>query len=125
MIEMGKKYQTRDRREVRIYAVDGEGQLPVHGAIRQRDSGTGHDWTLRKWTAEGRVCVGDSKYEHDLVEVKARIKLVRWLNVHLGGVVTMHASRTSADKWAMVGRAACVRIEIDCEHGEGLEDQRS
>jgi hypothetical protein len=32
MISMDKQYRTRDGREVRIYAVDGGGKYPIHGA---------------------------------------------------------------------------------------------
>ena len=33
MIDMKKKYRTKDGREVRIYATDGVGHYPVHGAV--------------------------------------------------------------------------------------------
>jgi hypothetical protein len=36
-IEVGKYYTTRDGRKVRIYAVDGRGSQPVHGAILRED----------------------------------------------------------------------------------------
>ena len=34
MIDINKKYRTRNGREVRIYATDGWSASPVHGAIK-------------------------------------------------------------------------------------------
>ena len=34
-IEMGKEYRTRCGYEARIYATDGSGDWPVHGAYRK------------------------------------------------------------------------------------------
>jgi hypothetical protein len=34
MIDINKKYRTRDGREVRIYATDGDGDPLTHGAIK-------------------------------------------------------------------------------------------
>ena len=38
MIEMGKKYQTRDGRAVRILCVDGPGSHPVVGIVEGEDN---------------------------------------------------------------------------------------
>lgn len=46
-IEMGKQYRTRDGREARIYAVDGGGLYPVHGAF------VGDGWEQENWMADG------------------------------------------------------------------------
>jgi hypothetical protein len=35
-IELGKTYRTRDGREVKIYAVDGGGEFPIHGGVHRR-----------------------------------------------------------------------------------------
>lgn len=49
-ISMDKKYRTRDGREVRLYAVNGGGNYPVHGAI----DGGGDAWHLEAWAIDGK-----------------------------------------------------------------------
>lgn len=49
MISKDKKYKTRGNREVRIYATDGGGTYPVHGAIS-----TDGDWATATWTKSGK-----------------------------------------------------------------------
>ena len=48
-ISMDKKYRTRDGREVRIYAVDGYRDYPIHGAIM--DDG----WCVHYWSEKGKA----------------------------------------------------------------------
>jgi hypothetical protein len=45
-LEVGKYYRTRDGRKVRIYALDGEGGFPIHGAVLEADGWDSSDWTL-------------------------------------------------------------------------------
>lgn len=47
-ISMDKKYTTRDGREVRIYALDGIGVYPVHGAVKVDDG-----WSVSTWASSG------------------------------------------------------------------------
>ena len=42
MIDKSKTYRTRDGREVRIYATDGERGLRVHGATKDSEIGRAH-----------------------------------------------------------------------------------
>lgn len=49
-ITPGAEYKTRNGQKVRVYAVDGDGCYPVHGALQQA---TG--WRVRSWTAAGTV----------------------------------------------------------------------
>jgi hypothetical protein len=59
MIEMGKKYQTRDGRAVRILATDLRGPFPIVGAIAEGD-GTEYP---TMWTASGEwQGVGNDDY---------------------------------------------------------------
>ena len=37
MISKDKQYKTRDGREVRVYATDGAGEFPIHGAVLNDD----------------------------------------------------------------------------------------
>jgi hypothetical protein len=117
MIEMGKKYRTRDGRDVRIYAVDGAGDYPVHGAVVSVDG----RWVQYAWTAEGVMFVSLSPL--NLIEVKEKIRRTVWINVYPEGVVgnvTIYPSKRRADEDAAFHRLACVKVEIECEEGEGL-----
>ena len=114
MISMDKKYRTRACAEVRIYAVDGDEPFPVHGAFR---SPTG--WVVSCWRQDGTQL--DFGGHYDLIELKPRIKRTVWANLYLDGRITLgHPSKEDADKCADRGRLACVKVEIDCEEGEGL-----
>jgi hypothetical protein len=115
MIDASKKYKTRDGRDVRIYAVDGSGGFPVHGAYVD-DSG---EWWLATWKDSGSFRHGD-EHRYDLVEVKPRIKRTVWLNLY-----ALHngawESKEVADKQANESRIACVKVDIDVEEGHGLQ----
>lgn len=61
-IEVGRFYQTRDKRKVRIYAVDGGGDGdPIHGAILNDDG-----WNVNNWTISGEF-IGDCTSVNDIV----------------------------------------------------------
>ena len=111
MISMDKQYRTRDGREVRIYAVDGGGPYPVHGAYLYDD-----EWIMYRW-----VNNGSSYGEPDLnlIEVKPRIQREYWVNVFKDDVGSLQNTKQIADQIG-IGRIACVKITIDCQEGEGL-----
>jgi len=111
MIELGKQYVTRDGREVRIYAVDGGGQFPVHGAIRE-----GQEWVACTWLHDGVAGL----HCNALVEVKPRIQREFWVNVYPDRLQTHYTEKSKADFCAVPHRIACVKLVIDCEEGEGL-----
>ena len=112
MIDINKKYRTRDGHEVRIYALDGNEPRPVHGAFKSQ---TG--WVGSCWQRDGVQMVHAGPY--DLIEVKPRIKRTMWLNV-CPNTITTHFHKLDADNYAGSSRLACVKVEIDCEKGEGL-----
>jgi hypothetical protein len=117
-IELGKKYRTRDGREARIYAVGLNGDDMVHGAVKSSETDR---WTISSWYNSGAWgCKRES--ELDLIEVKPRIKRTVWLNVYPEQLATRHVhhSRSDADRSNTLRRIACVKVEIDCEEGEGL-----
>jgi hypothetical protein len=116
MIDITKQYKTRDGREVRIYATDGGGDRPVHGAIKY-DGG----WFLRHWSAKGTTFSDHGHCPDDLIEMKPRIKREVWVNVHKDRC-TVRKTKETADLLAghATARLACVTITIDCEEGEGL-----
>lgn len=117
MIDKSKTYRTRDGREVRIYATDGDTDGPIHGAILTR-----HGWKVTSWTSDGLWCLG-AMDGSDLIEVKPRIKREVWVNVYPNDSVILdiaHKNKAEADFAATSGRIACVRLTIDVEEGEGL-----
>jgi len=116
VISKDKKYRTRDGREVRIYATDGCGDYPIHGAILYDGV-----WQLSMWLDTGschRNVVGSA---HDLIEDKPRIKRECWLLVYPDGTVHDFYEKESALRWyADYGGSALILVQIDCEEGEGL-----
>ena len=113
MIDPKKQYRTRDGREVRIYAVDGDDEMPIHGAVL-----TAHGWKVNSWQRSGKWLDGGNDGA-DLIEVKPRIKRKVWVNVYPGWE---HAYSTKRDAEISSGqnRIACVEIDIDVEEGHGL-----
>ena len=66
-IDKSKQYTTRDGREVRIYATDGGGHYPVHGAFKASDGG----WIKEDWTSCGEVNKDSTARAYlDLIEKK-------------------------------------------------------
>jgi hypothetical protein len=112
MIDINKKYRTRDGREVRIYAVDGNMPLCVHGAFK--DHG---EWRSCSWQQDGVQFFVKGPF--DLIEVKPRIQRTVWVNVYSNGFAGW-GDRKTADANSSFTRLACVTVEIDCEEGEGL-----
>ena len=120
MIDPKKQYRTRDGREVRIYAVDGGGSKPVHGAVRQ-----GEVWGQEKWSMSGEWAPDDmAACLWDLIEVKPRIKTKAWLNLyrHEDGFefTEVWETKHAADSARGDACIACVEIDIDVEEGHGL-----
>jgi hypothetical protein len=62
-IDKRKTYKTQDGREVRIYAVDGMGHLPIHGAVLS--SCRPKEWKSEVWTEKG---YSHSREDKSLVE---------------------------------------------------------
>jgi hypothetical protein len=117
MIDITKKYKTRDGREVRIYAVDGNGLYPVHGAVKYGDG-----WSSAVWTKDGLHDYEDGLSSLNLVEMKPRIQREVWVNVfeHCCGIHNTKGQAGYFDKHGSSIRIACVKFVIDCEEGHGL-----
>lgn len=113
-IDINKQYRTKDGREVRIYATDGVGAFKIHGAIC-----CDGNWHIDSWQSNG-CCNAIGESDRDLVEVKPRIKRTYWASLYEHGFIGMSETKSLADELAREGRLACVKIEIDCEEGEGL-----
>lgn len=117
MIDITKTYRTRCGYPVRIYATDGAGLYPIHGAYCE-----GEDWIVATWAIEGQNSLRNKETPFDLIEVKPRIQRDAWVNVYEHGLGGIHETKDFADFQKSPGRIACVHLTIDCEHGEGLED---
>jgi len=117
MINKDKQYRTRVGNEVRIYATDAGGLFPVHGAIFNDGL-----WNGMKWNVHGEIYIGAERVRSgdDLIEVKPRIKRTVWLNVYPDKNGDYSQLKGLADALAATDRLACVKVEIDCEEGEGL-----
>ena len=110
MIDKNKTYKTRDGREVRIYATDGSGYWPIHGAIQLSCSG----WSSASWDNHGNAY--NSFHRDGLIEVRPRHKRTVWLHVFKNGSVCA----TEETYYVVSGRIACIKVELDFEEGEGL-----
>ena len=113
MIDISKKYKTRDGRDVRIYAVDGGGDCPVQGAVYAAG-----EWLIMLWRTNGWRW-SDAESNHDLIEVKPRHKREVWLNI-FPDTMTMYSQKEKADNYADSRRIACIKVELDFEEWEGL-----
>ena len=73
MIDIKKKYKTKDGNEVRIYATDGEGEHPIHGSeLNCLGWSEPHTWTL-----SGKYFGGHAESVTDLIEVKTKVKYLK------------------------------------------------
>jgi hypothetical protein len=112
---MDKNYQTRDGYKVKIYSSEGNIRNEIHGAFF--DSGK---WRALKWYEGGKFYMNGPPSSFDLIEVKERQKIERWVNVYNDRTVAVHSSKDKADINRHPNCFACVKITIDCEKGEGL-----
>jgi hypothetical protein len=113
MIDINKTYRTRDGREVRIYATDGQDEWPIHGATLKS-----FGWSSECWTRDGSSLT-NQPHADDLIEVRPRHKRTVWLNVS-DGHCWVYPSRKKADESPSMLRIACIKVELDFEEGEGL-----
>jgi len=112
MININKKYGTRDGHEVRIYATDGANGK-IHGAILDKEG-----WEHRTWNSAGRIMSCD-EHAYDLIEARPRHKRTVWLNVYPDDI-RAHTSREDAEDIGGSRRIGCIKVKLDFEEGEGL-----
>jgi len=119
MISLDKQYKTKDGIEVRIYAVDGDGDYPIHGAYRDIVG----NWNMAVWTREG-LFNGHDGHCLNLVEIPQRIKRTVWLNVYENSYLNgcYYDFKIDADRSAGHNRIACIKVDIDCAEGDGLDE---
>ncbi|MGM0584255.1 MAG: hypothetical protein ACQEUZ_06360 [Pseudomonadota bacterium] len=83
MFEAGKEYRTRDGRRARVYATDGGGPCPIHGAINKNDRWFAYCWRKDGTDAEQQSLPAIVTPNDDLMPPK-REAWVRWEN----GIIT-------------------------------------
>ena len=117
-IETTKKYTAYDGREVRVYATDGAGSYPVHGAVKQENG----EWYPLKWTEDGRYLADGSEDIKDLIEVVEQKILKGWINIYPNNQIwSILESKEKSNLMATSSRIACVYVEIPYKKGEGLQ----
>ena len=110
MIDINKKYRTRDGRPVELITTRGRDKWPVMGYIGDEDQ-------VSLWSIDGSNNSYSRLNVFDLVEAKP--KRVLSLNVYPDDEVYAHGSREDAEGGnADDSRIACLKIEF--EEGEGL-----
>jgi len=117
MIDINKKYRTRDGREVRIYATDGGLEnCMVHGAMKNK---MGY-WQIASWyTKHGAFYDNPDQHPHDLIEVRPRHKRTVWVTVYPMNRYQISDENIQCDIYPPK-RIACIKVELDFEEGEGL-----
>ena len=109
-----KQYKTRDGREVRIYATDGLGVFPIHGAVKNQEG-----WTSFKWCEDGMHLGSDIETGYDLIEVKQQMKFERWYLFTSQGDYSIWQSKPDAS--SAIDVFAIKHIVFEVEEGEGLD----
>lgn len=105
MIDINKKYTTKDGRKVTFYEVVGD---YIYGRV------DGHKYAFTWQVRDGIVCGGFSP-NYTLIPAKREF----WVNVYPNNDTFSYNSRISADKSAGASRIACVKVT----EGEGLDDE--
>ena len=112
MIDINKKYTTRDGREVVIYAVYDKGKHPVHGAILEENT-----WICYSWTIDGKASPIVTSY-FDLIEVQEPPdEFVGWLTFYQSNDPTFWMDIEDAKRYA-TRPIARKRITIQYREGE-------
>ena len=119
MIDINKKYTTRDGREVVIYAVYPDITWGVHGAIKNSDS----TYAMEDWTHAGIYAMNGPTTDCDLIEVQEPPKEIEvWVNVYKKGLVNAYENLDSAS-WGGAGHEIISRKRITIQYREGEFDE--
>ena len=113
VVSMDKQYKLENGDMVRVLCIDSpDPTLPVvycYGKGYTADAG----WC----DSQGR----DAEGKQMLFEVRPTVKAECWLNVWADGSVASHDTKQQADA-CNPDRIACIHIEREVEHGEGVPD---
>jgi len=115
MISKDKTYRTKNGKEVRIYATDGQGEQPIHGAVLEPNG-----WEPISWDANGFYFSSRNTSSFDLIEVKPKFRVERWVNIYSDPpkISYLYKSKPEALRFAGGGRIATKRIIIEGTEGE-------
>jgi hypothetical protein len=114
-VDWSKPLQLKDGRKARFLALIKCPEQPRCCVVTDAD---GDEW-VEAWCENGNYTVSGTS-PLDIINTPERIKRDVWLNVYESGGITPWADKDTADTHALEGRIACVRVQIDCEKGEGL-----
>lgn len=119
-ISKDKQYRTRDGREARVLATDIKGRYPVLAAV-QNLNGTEAIYALDE---RGMHYVNAEQSPFDLIEVKPRFRIERWVNVYSNPSSMSYLYKTKAKALGCTGygRIATKRIIIEGTEGEDDEE---
>ena len=113
--KVGETYRLENGFEVRIYATDGWGRWPIHGAYKDPSGG----WHACQYDKTGQERHGSIGY--NLVPPATGKKTLTFgVNVYPGVVGSCHKTRGTANCYADSGRIACLEITRAYVEGEGL-----
>jgi len=113
-ISMDKTYRTENGKDVRIYAVDGGGTHPVHGAIFNDYDNA---WGPFNWQSNGVFTAASGDAGYNLVEVKPSIKVKRYIAVYgEHSTEVFHTLEEAKD----TDPKAIITVDEEVEEGYGL-----
>lgn len=95
-----KTHAPRNGVEWRLYATDGGGWYPLHGAVFEDGK-----WRVENWTADGKIGA-HSESDFDLIPRPPK-PVERWMNWYLWRA---HDTREQVDGGALANRTALVRV---------------
>lgn len=107
-IELGKTYETRSGRTVRIVCVDAKNRdYPVVGLVMFEDGNE----ASRAFGSDGACWIGRNNNAYDLVREHIPVTY-RWANVYPGDVAC-HGSEAIANGSAGVSRKGLIKLAFD------------
>lgn len=108
--EPGKEYRTRDGRRARVYALDGGGAHPMHGAVYNHGSGA---WEPTSWMSCGGYLHAKNDISPRDIMPPEPEKRVVYFNAYADGRFGLvWDSRSEADSHVEGDRIACIRVEF-------------
>jgi hypothetical protein len=112
-VDFTKPVKTREGREARVYATDGSGEFPVHGAVKYEKG-----WGLAEWKENGQHCTrvgcGD-----ELVNVPEEVTEDLWLEFYHNGQADVFHTEAAARIYK-ASAIAIKKITVTYTKGEGL-----
>jgi hypothetical protein len=118
-IEAGKEYLLRNGLSARVYAIDGGGPCPAHGAYNSMAEP--NIWTPSWWSLSGVWGVGPGEYPHDIISpAPETIEVDCWLWVYASGTSDALSSKFRGPPDSTGAPAAQIHIKRSITVGEGM-----